>query len=225
VKNRFQITARLGALELLAEADFSDEFIMVSGENGAGKTTLLRCLAGLEQAQGQLMLAGRVWLDSSAGFVLPPEKRHLGCLWADTALLPWLSVEKNITLGADRVDQIWLTRLAEQLEISALMQRKPHMLSTGEAQRVALVRAIYRKPVILLIDEPFSAQAPAVRQRLRSALKTIQAELQLPVIMVSHDAEDARVLADQHWRMREGRLMTEINQQHGVIHDAGERLA
>lgn len=224
MKNHFQITAHLGALVLLAEADFSDEFIIVSGENGAGKTTLLRCLTGLEQADGQLMVAGQIWLDSSAGFVLSPEKRHLGCLWADTALLPWLSVEKNIMLGAE-VDHPWLTLLAEQLEITTLMQRKPHMLSTGEAQRVALARAIYRKPAVLLIDEPFSAQAPAVRQRLRSALKSIQTELQLPVIMVSHDAEDARVLAHQHWWMREGRLMTEINQHQGARCEAGERCA
>jgi len=215
VKNRMQITARLGMLELQADAVFADEFIIISGENGTGKTTLLRCLAGLEQACGQLLFAGRVWLDSSAGFILAPEKRRVGCVWADTALLPWLSVEMNITLGVNPVNHDWLAQLAEQMEITALMQRKPNMLSTGEAQRVALARAICRKPAVLLIDEPFSAQAPAVRQRLRSALKTIQAELQIPVLMVSHDMEDASVLADQHWRMRQGRLMTQVNQHHG----------
>jgi len=223
VKRHIHVSARLGALRLQADASFSDAFIIISGENGAGKTTLLRCLAGLEPAHGQLMFADRVWLDSSAGFVLSSGKRRVGCLWADTALLPWLSVEKNITLGVHPVDQCWLSLLAEKLEIACLMQRKPNMLSTGEAQRVALARAICRKPEVLLIDEPFSAQAPAVRQRLRTALKTIQAELQLPVIMVSHDGEDARVLANQHWRMREGRLMTEINQHREGIHDAGEK--
>jgi len=208
--NRIRITARSGVLDLQVDSSFANEFIIVSGENGAGKTTLLRCLAGLENAQGQVIISGRVWLDSSVGFVLPPERHHVGCVWADAALLPWLSVEKNITLGAEQPDEAWLSQLVEQLEIAALMQRKPRMLSTGEAQRVALARAVYRKPSALLLDEPFSAQAPAIRERLREILKTIQVELQISVIMVSHDIEDARVLAHQHWRMREGKLLVEV---------------
>lgn len=209
MNNCIQITIRIGQLALQADARFSDEFIIVSGENGAGKTTLLRCVAGLEQTQGQMIFNGRVWLDSSAGFVLPAEARHIGCVWTDAALLPWLSVEKNITLGSNQVDKVWLSRLMEQLEITALMQRKPHMLSTGEAQRVALARAVYRKPSILLLDEPFSAQAPAIRKRLRVSLKSIQSELQIPIMMISHDAQDASMLADLHWRMREGQLLAE----------------
>ncbi len=209
MKNRIQIKALIGALDLQAEVSFSNEIIVISGENGAGKTTLLRALAGLEVAQGQLMFDGQVWLDSSADFILPTQMRHVGCVWPDAALLPWSTVEKNILLGADQVDDNWLGLLAERLEVTALMQRKPHMLSTGEAQRVALARAIYRKPSVLLLDEPFSAQAPAIRQRLRTVLKAIQAELEIPVIMVSHDREDAEMLAAQHWRMREGRLLTQ----------------
>jgi len=205
--NRIQITARLGVLDLQVDAGFADEFIIISGENGAGKTTLLRCLAGLETGRGQLTVNGRLWLDDSAGFILSAGARNVGCVWDDAALLPWLSVEKNITLGSEQVDQDWLAQLAGQLEITALLQRSPHMLSTGEAQRVALARAIFKRPCVLLLDEPFSAQAPAIRQRLRLNLKSIQATLQIPVFMVSHDGEDARVLAQQHWHMREGRLL------------------
>jgi len=208
--NRIQITAKLGALDLQIDADFSDTFIIVSGENGAGKTTLLRCLSGLEQAQGQVIVGDQIWLDSYAGFELSAAKRQLGCVWTDAALLPWLSAEQNILLGTEKVDKLWLAKLAEQLEITALLQRNPKMLSTGEAQRVALARAIYRKPVALLLDEPFSAQAPAIRKRLRETLKRIQAEQQIPIIMVSHDTEDANVLAHQHWHMREGKLLTSL---------------
>jgi len=207
-----RISAQLGSLQLQVDSSIDDGITLISGENGAGKSTLLRCLAGLQQAEGQIHLQGQVWLDSSASFVLPVEQRHVGCLWTDTALLPWLSVERNILLGSQRVDHLYLTELTEQLEINQLMQRKPHMLSTGEAQRVALARAIYKRPALLLLDEPFSAQAPAIRQRLRVALKVLVAGLKIPVVLVSHDIEDAKLLADVHWRMREGRLLTEIKQ-------------
>jgi len=210
MKNHIQLSVRLGALRLQAEVAFADDFIVLGGENGAGKTTLLRCLAGLEQAEGQLMFDDRVWLDSQAGFLLPARERHIGCVWADPALLPWLTVERNILLGVEQVNDEWLKQLVAALEITALMQRKPHMLSTGEAQRVALARAIYKRPAVLLLDEPFSAQAPALRQRLRRALKSIWMALQIPLIMVSHDVEDARALANQHWCMREGRLLVEV---------------
>jgi len=206
--NHIQITTRMGTLDLQVDAHFSDTFIIISGENGAGKTTLLRCLAGLEQADGQLSIGGKVWLDSIAGFVLPPQQRQLGCVWTDAALLPWLSIEKNIVLGAASVDAAWSEELADQFEITPLMQRKPGMLSTGEAQRVSLARAIYKRPSVLLLDEPFSAQAPAIRQRLRLCLKSMQERLRIPVLMVSHDAEDAHILAHEHWHIREGKLLT-----------------
>ncbi len=208
--NRIQMVARLGALDLQVDSKFTNAFIIISGENGAGKTTLLRCLAGLETGYGQVLVNDRLWLDDHTSFVLPAGQRHVGCVWADAALLPWLSVEKNITLGSEQVDQDWLAQLAGQLELTTLMQRSPPMLSTGEAQRVALARAIYKRPSVLLLDEPFSAQAPAIRQRLRLRLKSMQAAMQIPVIMVSHDAEDAQVLAHQHWRMREGKLLVDV---------------
>jgi len=207
--NYIQLTARLGTLDLQVDSKFANAFVMISGENGAGKTTLLRCLAGLETGQGQLVVGGRVWLDDKAGYVLSPEQRNVGCVWADATLLPWLSVEKNITLGCEQADQDWLVELAGELEISTLLQRNPYMLSSGEAQRVALARAIYKRPCLLLLDEPFSAQAPAIRQRLRVCLKSIQLALQIPILMVSHDAEDASILAHQHWHMREGKLLAE----------------
>jgi len=210
MNSSIHISAQLGSLSLQVESSISAGITLISGENGAGKSTLLRCLAGLEKAHGQIHVGGQVWLDSSAGFNLPVEQRNVGCLWTDTALLPWLSVEKNILLGSDDADHGDLMKLAELLEISPLMQRKPHMLSTGEAQRVALSRAIFKRPALLLLDEPFSAQAPAIRQRLRVALKAVAEELKIAVVMVSHDVEDAKLLADSHWHMREGRLLAEV---------------
>jgi len=210
MKHHIQITTQLGSMQLQAVAEFTDESIIISGENGSGKTTLLRCLAGLEYSEGRMSFNSKLWLDSGVGFVLPPQARHIGCVWTDVALLPWLNVEKNILLGVEAEDKNWLAELSSLLEIYPLLKRKPSLLSSGESQRVALARAIYKRPSVLLLDEPFSAQAPAIRQRLRVVLKSIQNDMNMTVIMVSHDQEDARKLADQHWRMREGRLLNEI---------------
>ena len=208
--NHIRITTTLGSLDLDVQADFAHEVIVISGENGAGKTTLLRCLAGLEACQGQLQIAGDVWLDSAAGFVKPTEQRNIGFVWSDAVLLPWLDAEANIMLGVKDGDAVWFSKVCEALEVSPLLKRKPAMLSTGEAQRISLARAWYIKPSLLLLDEPFSAQAPDIRLRLRQALKDLQQVLDIPVLMVSHDAEDAKVLAQQHWRMREGKLMNSV---------------
>ncbi len=208
--NHIRMTTTLGSLDLDAQAEFSREIIVVSGENGSGKTTLLRCLAGLEDCQGQFQIAGDVWLDSAAEFVKPTEQRNIGFVWSDAVLLPWLNAEANIMLGVKDGDAAWFTKVCEALEVNPLLKRKPAMLSTGEAQRVSLARAWYIKPSLLLLDEPFSAQAPDIRLRLRQALKDLQQTLDIPVLMVSHDAEDAKVLAQQHWRMREGKLMAEV---------------
>jgi len=208
--NHMRMTTTLGSLDLDAQAEFAREIIVISGENGAGKTTLLRCLAGLEDCQGQLQIAGNVWLDSVTGFVKPTEQRHIGFVWSDAVLLPWLDAEANIMLGVKDGDVAWFNQVCEALEVSPLLKRKPAMLSTGEAQRVSLARALYIKPSLLLLDEPFSAQAPDIRLRLRQALKALQQALDIPMLMVSHDAEDAQVLAQQHWRMREGKLMSEV---------------
>ena len=223
--NHMQLTTRIGTLDLQVDANFANSLIMISGDNGAGKTTLLRALAGLAQADGQLSVGGRIWLDSAAGFMLPPQQRRLGCVWADSALLPWLRVEENIMLGTGSVDGKWLAELAELFEITPLMRRKPHMLSTGEAQRVSLTRAIYKRPTLLLLDEPFSAQAPAIRQRLRLCLQSLQTRLHIPVLMVSHDADDTRALAHEHWHMREGKLLTALPRHSRPVGNPEQKVA
>ncbi len=210
--NHIRITGGPVSLRLDVVASFGrDARIVVSGHNGAGKTTLLRVLAGLTGAEGGIVINGSTWLDSDSGFSMPPEKRGLGCVWADTALLPWLNVRDNIVFGSGHVGGRHLKALATSLEVDMLMRREPAMLSGGEAQRVALARALFRQPDILLLDEPFSAQAPALRRRLRRALKNLQRQWMIPLIMVSHDADDARQLADVHWHMREGRLLASVD--------------
>jgi len=201
----------LGGLNLSVQVRFQNNIIIISGENGAGKTTLLRCIAGLEQASGCITIKQQLWLDSEVHFSLPVEKRGVGFVWADAVLLPWLNAARNIKLGVNDDDNIWFERICALLEVSHLLKRTPSMLSTGEAQRIALARAMYRKPCLLLLDEPFSAQAPEIRNRLRQALQILQKELNIAVLMVSHDMEDAKILAQQHWHMRQGKLILGVS--------------
>jgi len=206
----FTIQTKLGALKLDAQASMNAEIMVLSGHNGAGKTTLLRCLAGLEMCQGLIQENDHIWLDSAARFTLPTAARNVGFVWAESVLLPWLNIEDNITLGATE-NISWLDEICAAFEVDDLRKRQPSMLSTGEAQRVALARACYQKPTVLLLDEPFSAQAPDIRKRLRIALKAMQKKLNVPMLIVSHDNDDAKALADKHWYMREGKLMVSIN--------------
>jgi len=209
--NSVCILTQGGGLALNVQASFGNEIVVVSGENGAGKTTLLRIIAGLEKSLGSIQMNQSIWLDSKADFSLPVAERNIGFVWAEAVLLPWLNVEDNIKLGVLQNDEVWFQLVCERLEISKLLKRQPAKLSTGESQRTALARAIYRKPSILLLDEPFSAQAPDIRERLRLVLKKLQQQLQIPIILVSHDFEDAKVMANQHWRMREGKLINSVS--------------
>ena len=208
--NGFRLRARRGAdgFCLEAAAHFADETVFVGGDNGAGKTTLLRALAGLHPAEGWIRIGGHVWLDSARGVFVPPERRRVGFVWAETVLLPWLDVAANIRLGAEAEDDAWFGEVCMAFDVEHLLARDPAGLSRGEAQRVMLARAFHRRPDLLLLDEPLSAQAPAVRARLRAALVAMRERLGAPLILVSHDPDDAAV-ADRRWRMRNGRLIHE----------------
>ncbi|WP_200382486.1 sulfate/molybdate ABC transporter ATP-binding protein [Thiococcus pfennigii] len=179
------------------------------GPSGCGKTTLLRLLAGLETPQqGVIRLGERVWFDSARRIDLAPRHRRVGLLFQDYALFPHLSVAGNIGYGLprgpDRAARIgaWL----ERLHLRELAGRRPDALSGGQRQRVALARALAADPGVLLLDEPFSAVDAALRQTLRLLLRETVAEVGLPVVLVTHDLEDVRLVADRVGVVVAGRL-------------------
>ncbi|MHB1835850.1 MAG: ABC transporter ATP-binding protein/permease, partial [Solirubrobacteraceae bacterium] len=187
----FNLHATVGSFELrLAHAGRSAHLALL-GPSGAGKSITLRCLAGLVPGD-----AGRVALGGRELDALRPEQRRIGWVPQDAALIPHLNVWRQVTfgVGADpAVAASWLQRLG----IAELAARMPDQLSGGQRQRVALARALARTPDLLLLDEPFSALDRPVRDELRRELRRVQREVGIATVLVTHDPEEAAMLAEE----------------------------
>ncbi|WP_339117720.1 ABC transporter ATP-binding protein [Halomonas sp. BMC6] len=180
------------------------ELLALVGPSGSGKTTLLRTIAGLYQPQqGRVSCAGREWFLAQSGqrHSLPPQARQIGIVFQDYALFPHLTALQNVQLAighlprAQRREQAvqWLTKV----RLEGLEARCPSELSGGQRQRVALARALAREPQALLLDEPFSAVDQVTRRRLQRELALLRQQISIPIILVTHDLEEATALADQ----------------------------
>jgi iron(III) transport system ATP-binding protein len=195
------LTKKFGEFTALSDVSlevYEGEFICFLGPSGCGKTTLLRAIAGLDiQTFGSVDQAGN---DVSA---LPPAERDFGIVFQSYALFPNLTIEKNIAYGlenlkqpADKVKQ----RVAELLKLVGMSEqgkKYPAQLSGGQQQRVALARAIAISPGLLLLDEPLSALDAKVRVKLRHEIKSLQHQLGVTTVMVTHDQEEALTMADR----------------------------
>ncbi|MCG6862678.1 MAG: ABC transporter ATP-binding protein [Chromatiaceae bacterium] len=185
-----------------------DGVTAILGPSGSGKSTLLRLVAGLEQPQqGRIQIGTHLWLDAARGLRTPPQKRSVGMVFQDYALFANMTVAANIGYGLPRRGRREIVcEWIERLYLNGLESRYPHQLSGGQRQRVALARALAREPALLLLDEPLSAVDTYLRQRLRDQLLAIVATLEQPVIMVTHDLNEARQLADRIGVMVNGRM-------------------
>ncbi len=190
-----QVELRGFALQDINLSVKSGDYFILVGPTGAGKTLLLEAIAGLHKVK-----KGGIWLDGRDMTLLGPEKRNLGMVYQDCALFPHLSVAENIAFGL-RVRHIAvksikkeLDEIASLIEIDHLMDRKPGKLSGGEKQKVALARALAIRPPLLLLDEPLSALDPETREGLQLELKRIHHALDITVIHVTHDFDEALVL-------------------------------
>ncbi|RJG04253.1 ABC transporter ATP-binding protein [Noviherbaspirillum sedimenti] len=187
--------------------------IVILGPSGAGKSISLQAIAGLLRPDhGHIRLDGRSLFDAAAGIDLAPQQRRLGYLFQDYALFPHLNVRQNIAFGltggwrnppADAggaaVDY-WL----DAFGLRPMARQMPAELSGGQRQRTALARALVAQPRALLLDEPFAALDPALRVTLRQELDHLQRELQVPMILITHDQEDAAMFGEQVLRMQDG---------------------
>jgi len=179
----------------------------VFGHSGSGKTTLLRCVAGLERkVQGRIELSNDIWLGENCN--LSSQQRNVGYVFQDSRLFPHLTVSKNLEYGVRRnphnMDPLDRDHLHELLNIGHLQNRMPSQLSGGETQRVAIGRALLKKPKILLLDEPLSSLDWERKQEILPFLGKLHEELSIPMLYVSHSLEEVSFLCDYMLVMERG---------------------
>ncbi|MGE3106381.1 MAG: molybdenum ABC transporter ATP-binding protein, partial [Lysobacterales bacterium] len=180
----------------------------VHGPSGSGKSTLLRCIAGLDHAPGaRISVNGQVWQD--AQHFLPSHRRGIGMVFQDASLFEHLDVRGNLHYGLRRkpgADPALLETAIQTLAIGALLDRRPEQLSGGERQRVAIARALALAPQLLLMDEPLSALDAARKQELLPYLERLHDALAIPLLYVSHAADEVARLADHLLLLDAGRV-------------------
>jgi ABC-type Fe3+/spermidine/putrescine transport system ATPase subunit len=183
------------------------EFLTLLGESGSGKTTLLRLIAGFE-----LPTSGEIWMSNERLDTLPPHKRRVNTVFQNYALFPHLNVRDNVAYGlrvkstpkneigdrvADALRMVKMTQFAEA---------RPATLSGSQQQRIALARALINRPQLLLLDEPLSALDTNLRKQMQSELKSLQREIGIAFLFVTHDQEEAMALSDRIALLRNGAL-------------------
>jgi iron(III) transport system ATP-binding protein len=185
------------------------ETVALLGPSGSGKTTLLRLVAGfLEPDAGVVRLAGREV--ARPGRSVPPERRGVGMVFQDYALFPHLTVSRNVSFGLNglpkRARQEAVGRVLELVDLQGLQHRYPHELSGGQQQRVALARALAPRPIVILLDEPFSSLDASLRAQVREDVATILHDSGSTALFVTHDQDEALFLGDRVAVLRAGRL-------------------
>ncbi|HWK32429.1 MAG TPA: ABC transporter ATP-binding protein [Hyphomicrobium sp.] len=188
------------------------ELLALIGPSGSGKTTVLRSIAGLYRPVGGRITAGsETWLDTDAGIDLAPQARRVGLVFQDYALFPHLTALDNVRLAMLGEKEDGRTRRAKELlarvHLAGLEARRPDQLSGGERQRVALARALARDPKVLLLDEPFSAVDRMTREPLKEELAGLHRALDIPIVLVTHDLEEAQSLADRICVLERGKAL------------------
>jgi molybdate transport system ATP-binding protein len=191
---------RRGSFERHVRIEDAARVIALSGYSGAGKTSVLNAIAGLlRPLSGHIEIDGRRLYDSARGIDLPAHRRRIGYVFQEARLFPHLDVRSNLRYGQHgrgEEARFGFDAVVRLLGIDALLARSTRNLSGGEAQRVAIGRALLSQPSVLLLDEPLSSLDPARREELIPYLQRVRDETMLPIVYVSHSTEEVRRLTD-----------------------------
>ena len=204
------VAKRFAAVDVLKNISLniaSGEFLTLLGESGSGKTTVLRLIAGFEQPS-----SGEIWMSGERLDLLPPYKRRVNTVFQNYALFPHLSACDNVAYGL-RVKNTPTSEIAARVEEALRMVQmqgfaasRPARLSGGQQQRIALARALVNRPRLLLLDEPLSALDANLRKQMQGELKSLQREIGVTFLFVTHDQEEAMALSDRIALLRDGAL-------------------
>jgi molybdate transport system ATP-binding protein len=219
---RRTVSAGARAFQLDVHIESTSSRIVLFGPSGSGKTLTLQAIAGLLRPDsGSIVVAGDTFYDSDSGVCLAPMQRRLGYLQQDYGLFPHLTVAQNICFGLQggllnprrgRLAQS-AGRWVDAFGLGPLLNSYPAEISGGQKQRVALARALAPQPRLLLLDEPLAALDVDLRDRMREELAALQARLDIPTILITHDPEDAALLADDVYLIQDGQVVGKSDPQ------------
>lgn len=199
------IEKELELFKLDIKFNIGKEVLAIQGASGSGKTTILNIIAGLVKADRSEIANGDVILESSNKKIyLPSRKRNVGYMFQNYGLFPHLNVEKNIKFAMK--DNELYDILLDVLNLTDLLKRYPSDISGGEKQRVALLRTLVTKPEVLLMDEPFSALDTELKEKLYPSFGELIKSLDIPVLIITHDNDEAKILADKIIHIDKGRI-------------------
>jgi molybdate transport system ATP-binding protein len=188
---------------------------VIFGPSGAGKSLTLQAIAGLLKPDtGRIAFGGDVLFDGAANIDIPARRRGFGYLFQDYALFPRLNVRQNIAFGqstglrnpSSKLEDAAVERWLQAFELVDVAQQRPDELSGGQRQRTALARALVHSPRALLLDEPFSALDPELRERMRGELDELLTRIDVPVLMITHDPQDLEWFGDAALYLRDGQI-------------------
>lgn len=221
---KFHFYHRRQSFHLDMKAEIPDRDVMgIYGPSGAGKSTLLAMMAGLVTPDtGQFSLENACLFDSAKGINIPAHQRQIGMVFQDSRLFPHLTVQDNLNYGfrllAKEKRRLGFHQVVELLEIGQLLKQKPHQLSGGEKQRVALGRALLASPRLLLLDEPLASLDVRLKQQILPFLRRIKVETQIPMVYVSHAIDEILYLTPQIAMLEAGKILA-VGNFNKVIHD------
>jgi molybdate transport system ATP-binding protein len=208
--------------ELATKFSSTSQRIVVLGPSGAGKSLMLKAIAGLITPDaGHIRLGATTLFDSAARIDLAPQRRNVAYLFQDYALFPHLNVRQNVGFGLMRgwrnpgadTQHAAINYWLDAFELRPQAKLYPEELSGGQRQRVALARALVAQPRALLLDEPFAALDPTLRVTMRDELDTLQRQLKVPIVLITHDPEDARAFGDHVLQLRDGVIESNASEE------------